>query len=150
MVDDEAISEVTVNEGEDVEEEEEENLTDSSGESSGSHSEDGDEEEEEEEERGEGSDVDNEIDEEFRKEIKMALGDAALASSEVCYYLQILIDLATMLNQLCKVRLISLMAGNYGSQLEGITLVVFHLICSILIGYFSTLDSLLFLTLLAV
>ena len=148
MVDEEAISEVTVNEGEDVEEEEE-NLTDSSGESSSSHSEDGDEEEEEEE-RGEGSDVDNEIDEEFRKEIKMALGDAALASSEVCYYLQILIDLATMLNQLCKVRLISLVAGNYGSQLEGITLVVFHFICSILIGYFSTLDSLLFLTLLAV
>lgn len=124
MVDDEVTSEVTVNEGDDEEgdddeeeEQDEESLTDFSGEASDSHS-----------EEEEGSDVDNEVDEEFRKEIKMALGDAALPTSEVCYYiLQTLIDLATMLSQLCNVRLISLMTGNYSNQLEGITLVVFHL-----------------------
>ena len=32
-----------------------------------------------------GSDVECEVDEEFRKEIKVALGDAALPSSEVCW-----------------------------------------------------------------
>ena len=56
-------------------EEEEESMNSSSNDASDSNSEDDNEDE---------SDVECEVDEEFRKEIKMALGDAALPSSEVC------------------------------------------------------------------
>lgn len=82
MVDDEVTPEENVNGGDDdddVEEDEEEegSLNGSSGEASDSNSEDDDKVE---------SAAECEIDEEFRKEVKMALGDAALPSSEVCLF----------------------------------------------------------------
>lgn len=89
MVADEVTPNMAVDEGE--EEKQGESLSDLSGEVSDTTSEDDEEVEE--------SDEDNEIDEEFRKEVKMALGDAALASSEVCFLM--LHNLIYMLSQLC-------------------------------------------------
>ena len=68
IVDDEVTPEENVNEDNQQEEGEEESLSGSSDEGSNSEVE---------------SDMECEIDEEFRKEIKMVLGDAALPSSEV-------------------------------------------------------------------
>lgn len=90
MVADEVTPDMAVDEGEEDEEKQGEGLSDLSGEVSDSTSED---------EEVEESDGDDEIDEEFRKEVKMALGDAALASSEVCFLM--LHNLIYMLSQLC-------------------------------------------------
>ena len=96
MVADEVTPDMAVDEGEEDEDEEDEEkqgegLSDLSGEVSDATSEDDKEVEE--------SDGDDEIDEEFRKEVKMALGDAALASGEVCFLM--LHNLIYMLSQLC-------------------------------------------------